>query len=508
MLRQLSQIILKPASKISILRHAETNYNWPRMRIQGSSTSNHIVVSEKGKQEAISKLSFIKFPDILFCSPLLRCKQTAEHWAGEKFDSIKSKKILIDGLKEINAGDLEHFYVDELQQAPDHQKIWQLWKNDPLHFTQFPNGETLQQFQKRVLSSFSKICKYHIDHPNQDIGVITHGGPIRILKCFLENKDLSHMWDDKVVNLQKLELTPEQITKLIKFFSENDPSNKEVKMFRETQKNKSELFESKSSGIRLGYYDKPYKADHWALHVPTIEDKNFIAILKINGVKIALELNPTDARGYRGIAVLVEDDKAKMGSTFNREYSIEEKLALNTALSVFARAYENYGMIAQISIAGNNSQSIKPDGSVQLGNEKEPSLLHGHIIGRGNPEVAYIGDVTLKGPKAGAEMNLRGDGSDEGNRGKVKWKDEDLEIVAKGLASEVINILKSSAVLRNVEIFSIRANESTKLLSTTSYRKMLGAAALLTAGAFGLFLHRSGGSSESTSIVSAIRSKL
>lgn len=244
--------------------------------------------------------------------------------------------------------------------------------------------------------------------------------------------------------------------------------------------------------VKTKYYTKSYKSTHWALHIPTIADKNFIATLKINRVRIGLKLNQSDARGYRGIACLVAEDEAQLPSTFNRDYSIEEKLALTTALGIFASAYEKYGIIAQISIAGNNSQSVNPDGSVQIGNEKEPSLLHGHVIGRGNPEMAYIGNVTLKGPKAGFEMNLRGDGSDEGNVGKENWKDDEMAVVADGLATAIGQILQSSPELKKIEVVSIRETGALKNSTQTSNYKILagvgGAAALAL---FGLFMGHS-----------------
>lgn len=484
MLRSLSRII--NSGRIIVMRHAETNYNWPRKRIQGMSPSNDIFVSEKGKREIISKLSSTKFPSTLICSPLVRCKQTAAFWAGVEFDKIKSKKIIIDGLKEIDAGDLEHFYVDEVEGHEQYKKIWQLWKKDPLQFTGFPKGETLQQFQFRVLGSFSSICGYYLKNPEQDICVITHGGPIRILRCFLANKDLSHMWNEEVENLDRLELTMTQIINL-KNYSIGYSDNK-TRFFDPVDKQPIAI-ESKSPVARLRYYDKQYKSDHWALQVPSISDKNFVATLKINSILMGLYLNPTDARGYRGIIRLIADDKSKMASTFNRDYSFEERQALSTALTIFERAYENFGMIAQISIAGNNSQSVNPDGSVQIGNEKEPSLLHGHIIARGNPDTCYIGTVPLRGPKAGAEMNLRGDGKDEGNTAKVKWKDEELEVVANKLGSEVARILESTPSIKDVEIISIRHNDPKKANAKSSYGKWI-AGALVAVGAGGLFALR------------------
>ena len=238
----------------------------------------------------------------------------------------------------------------------------------------------------------------------------------------------------------------------------------------------------------LQYYEKPYKQNHWALNAPTPSDKNFIATLKIYGVTIALKLNPTDARGYRGIVSLVSNNKSKMASTLNREYSIKEELALSTALTIFARAYKNYGMIAQISVAGNNSQSICSDGTVQIGNEKEPSLLHGHIIGRGNPNTAYIAGVFLKGPKAGAEINLRGDGNDEGNQAKEKWNGKDMELVAAGLTKEVIKTLNSSFELQHVKIIAINQHHLAEKLPMKRiknyYKFMIATAITLSIGTF------------------------
>lgn len=263
-------------------------------------------------------------------------------------------------------------------------------------------------------------------------------------------------------------------------------------------------FEVKSEiKSKLQYYRKPYHEGHWALSMPTTADKNFIAVLEIHGVKIGLKLNPTDARGYRGIASLISDDKATMGSTVNREYSMVEELALSTALTIFARAYKNHGLIAQISVAGNNSQSVNPDGSVQIGNDKEPSLLHGHIIGRGNPEQAYIAGVTLKGPKAGFEINLRGDGSDEGNKKKEKWIEKDMMLVAAGLAEAIVKILTSSPEFVKVKIASLNQDISAKQL--TERQQQINH--IIGVGIVGLFSQKSYGDVSTSTITPSIKPK-
>lgn len=469
--------------KITVMRHGETNYNFPRKRLQGMSPSDKIFVSEKGKQEATSKLASIKLPPILISSPLLRCKQTAEAWANVPFDKIKSEKILMNGLKEIDVGELEDAYVDELPKHDKYRHIWQSWKKDPLHFTGFPGGETLPDFQHRVLTAFSDACHQSTKNPSQDICVVTHGGPIRILKCFLENKDLSHLWEgEEVHNLERLELTPDQIMRL-----KNYTTNTVTTTLRSN---------IQSSEDKIQYYKGLYEPNHWAMRTPSPDDKFFITTLKINSVDIVLTLNPKDARGYRGIARLMPKKELTMDTTFNREYTEAEDFALNTALAIFARVYKNFKIIAQVSIAGNNSQSVDANGITLIGNKEEPSLLHGHLIGRGDPNKAYIPGVKTKlnGPKAGKEVNLRGDGPDEGNTTKIKWNENEMELVASAFAQEVVKVLKSSAEFKKVKIVDIHNNVSKELLSTScgTYKRFIGAAAASVAvGVAGFFAYRS-----------------
>lgn len=200
-------------------------------------------------------------------------------------------------------------------------------------------------------------------------------------------------------------------------------------------------------GQLIEFYDKEYDAGHWAHYISTPKDENFIAELLIYGVRIILKVNPTDARGYRTLAVLTDE---KMSTTYNREYTIEEHLALSTAMTMLVLAYKEHGIVAQIYVAGNNSQSITANGKIQLGNDKEPSRLHGHVIGRGNPHLAYIADVPLRGPKAGLEFNMRGDGAEEGNNFKVPWMESKMEAVGAALSHSIWRVWNSSPIFHSL----------------------------------------------------------
>jgi probable phosphoglycerate mutase len=74
--------------------------------------------------------------------------------------------------------------------------------------------------QHRVLSAFTEICKEH-GQEKQQVCIITHGGPMSILNCFLLGKDLSHLWDTSFNNLGRIELTQNDIKKLISYQEQN-----------------------------------------------------------------------------------------------------------------------------------------------------------------------------------------------------------------------------------------------------------------------------------------------
>src|SRR5258708_2565265 len=90
--------------EVTVMRHGESTWNAGRRRIQGASTDPGIVLSPQGIQSIQPMLKHVRKPDKLFCSPLIRCKQTAEVWFGCDFEVIPVTKILVPELREVNAG--------------------------------------------------------------------------------------------------------------------------------------------------------------------------------------------------------------------------------------------------------------------------------------------------------------------------------------------------------------------------------------------------------------------
>lgn len=94
-------------------------------------------------------------------------------------------------------------------------------------------------------------------------------------------------------------------------------------------------------------------------------------------------------------------------------------MAVHKALAVVAQAYSHFGMIAQVELAGNNSHAFNPETSTTTIGEVEPCFLHGHVIGRGNPNEVFIRGSTdsdaggnrdllpLGGPRPGELFDMR-----------------------------------------------------------------------------------------------------
>lgn len=190
--------------------------------------------------------------------------------------------------------------------------------------------------------------------------------------------------------------------------------------------------------MALSYSNTNYANDHWALKRPTTLDKNFVAeFVYRDSVHVSVKMNPSDSRGYRCLAVLVADD---MKSTLNRPYTGPEHYALYSVLSVLAQAYAALGCIAQVEVAGNNSQAYDPDNDVVILGRGEPSMHHGHVIARGKVGHCYVEGVPLSGPPPGKLFNMRGDSAPRtspGNESKEPWAPGHIEKASAALADKL-----------------------------------------------------------------------
>lgn len=106
----------------------------------------------------------------IFCSPMLRCRQTAEHLR------LDTAAIENQDLREIDFGAWEGKTFEEIsRQWPDTVREWATWSEA----FSFPDGERIGAFLQRIYAVKASIdaCR------DERILVISHGGVIRNLIC-------------------------------------------------------------------------------------------------------------------------------------------------------------------------------------------------------------------------------------------------------------------------------------------------------------------------------------
>ncbi len=158
--------------KLFLARHGQTGEQY-KNRYVGStdvpiSESGFVQVGQLAERLSSHSIS------LCYCSPLLRCRQTAEVLKGQ----INCDIVIEHGLAEVDFGRWELATFAEIcERDPD--KVDQ-WSTNVLDFT-FPDGENSQNFYNRVLSQVEMIAGCGED----SVLVVSHGGVIRAMICIL-----------------------------------------------------------------------------------------------------------------------------------------------------------------------------------------------------------------------------------------------------------------------------------------------------------------------------------
>jgi probable phosphoglycerate mutase len=115
------------------------------------------------------------FGGLVFSSPLLRARETAEIISAE----IADGSVLIEpDLREIDVGEFSGLTNDEIEQGlPD---AWRTLREGTL--TAFPGGEARDHFLRRVLGSLERMAAHH---PDAEILAVAHGGAIAAVERHL-----------------------------------------------------------------------------------------------------------------------------------------------------------------------------------------------------------------------------------------------------------------------------------------------------------------------------------
>lgn len=152
---------------IYLVRHGETDWNKDKV-MQGQTD---IPLNDNGIAQAKlvgEKLKGINF-DVVFCSPLIRTKQTLEN-LGIKCDNIKFD----ERLKERNYGEFEKTKKNSF----DYNEFWEYATNK-----KYKLAESAVEFFDRVTNFIEMIKK---DYNNKNILVVTHAGVTKVFKWYFD----------------------------------------------------------------------------------------------------------------------------------------------------------------------------------------------------------------------------------------------------------------------------------------------------------------------------------
>lgn len=156
---------------IYIIRHGQTDWNIEH-RTQGQTD---IALNTNGIKQAeliTQKISNLKI-DSIISSDLKRAYMTAQIINKNFHKAIETDKRL----REFCFGTLEGITRDKIT-----QETWEKFNENPKQF----NAETKEEIFSRI-KSFIKDMKSEIK--NKKVLVVTHGGPIRMIKYYLDNGD-------------------------------------------------------------------------------------------------------------------------------------------------------------------------------------------------------------------------------------------------------------------------------------------------------------------------------
>ncbi len=177
------------------IRHAHTDWNGPPVRVQGQRDPG---LSVAGWAAAQALGTTLPRPDRIVRSPARRCRETVHGLFGDSPPPVTED----DRLWEISLGRFEGRLADEIFR--EEPTAWRAWKEQPT--TVRPGGgETLEEVTRRVLAALDDT--FESMEPEEDVLVVGHGVPFRIIACLNSGRPLDYLWRITVANLNMMDLT-------------------------------------------------------------------------------------------------------------------------------------------------------------------------------------------------------------------------------------------------------------------------------------------------------------
>lgn len=160
--------------QILFIRHGSTAGNLEKRYIGRTDEP----LCEAGIQQVLSLKKCDFKPDVLFVSPMLRTKQTAELLFPEMAPQI------VEDFRETDFGLFEGKTANELQDCPEYQA----WL-DSLCLAPIPDGEAVSEFKVRCCEAFYEIVRTLPE--DCQAAFVVHGGVIMAIMERFDSRQLS-----------------------------------------------------------------------------------------------------------------------------------------------------------------------------------------------------------------------------------------------------------------------------------------------------------------------------
>jgi broad specificity phosphatase PhoE len=170
--------------EVWLVRHGETEQN-ASGRVQGQ---GHGTLSSRGKKQVetvAKKLAKEKFAAI-YTSDLGRCVETAK---GIHAYHLKTPLIMRTELREFKFGVFQGFPAK-----------WFWWARGLGHYfgnVRIPGFDSAKSVRERVVPFLNHVQK---KHKNDKILVVSHGGPIRIIRAVAEGRSFKELLNEDIPN--------------------------------------------------------------------------------------------------------------------------------------------------------------------------------------------------------------------------------------------------------------------------------------------------------------------
>jgi len=155
-----------------LIRHAESVGNAER-RLQGQ---GDFPLSERGVEQAeqlAARLTGSERPSVLYCSPLLRTRQTAA--AISAVTGLPAR--LLPDVCEYDFGEASGLTWTEIaERYPD---LIAAVRSRTVEYPRYPGEEGREEFRARVCSA---LWRLPADHDEGPVAVVTHAGPV-VVAC-------------------------------------------------------------------------------------------------------------------------------------------------------------------------------------------------------------------------------------------------------------------------------------------------------------------------------------